>query len=98
MSQSNGPRIDKMTITYERPGAKKRKPPRQQGDRKMIKGVEHICVQSRTSEGYYLVNRGKPVLEWQPYSEYLVGRRVRCGATPGPLEGTPSPASSAGKE
>lgn len=63
-TENNAPRIDKMTITYARPGVVRRR--RQEGDKKVIKGVLHVCRQQRTKEGYYLVNRGRPMLEWVP--------------------------------
>lgn len=41
----------------------------------MIRGVEHICQQSMAS-GCYLVNHGRPVLEWVPVSVARVTREL----------------------
>lgn len=60
------PRITRMTLSYGPPPKRRR----EEGDKKMIKGVLHICVHQQTTQGFYLMNRGKPVLEWEPYEEY----------------------------
>jgi hypothetical protein len=58
-------RVDKMVITYST--SKTRRPPRKIGDRKMIKGVMHVCRQVYSKrEGAYLSTNGKPDLEWVP--------------------------------
>lgn len=69
------PRVTRMTITYG-PEPRRR---RQEGDKKMIKGVMHICRQQTVmylGQRCYKVNRGRPCLEWVPLDEYkkeLVG-------------------------
>jgi len=47
------------------------KPRRKEGDRKVIKGVEHVCVRVRATDGYgnfigYQVTRHGPCLKWVP--------------------------------
>lgn len=69
-TESSGPRIDKMTITYARPGVVRRR--RQEEDKKVIKGVMHVCRHVQVTEmgqKMYLMNRGRPVLEWVPIED-----------------------------
>jgi hypothetical protein len=68
-NKNSSPRITRMTLNYGPPPKRRR----QEGDKKMIKGVLHICVQQTTTQygqRMYLVNRGRPMLEWVPYDDY----------------------------
>lgn len=72
------PRIDRMVLNYGPPPKKRR----EEGDKKMIRGVMHICIHVQTHEGFYLMSRGKPVLEWQPLEEYRAERGLSSKPSP----------------
>jgi hypothetical protein len=62
-----------MTLYLGAPSRRRRR----EGDRKRIRGIEHLCQQV-IAEGCYLVSDGRPVLEWVPVDQARATLELRA--------------------
>jgi hypothetical protein len=77
-----------MTRIHITTGSKPRRPKPRVGDRKLIRGVEHVRVFERVTIGphrgaYVVDSRGRPRFEWVPVekpNEYPCGYMQQRGA------------------